>query len=110
MFLFVCSYVLLYLKFVFTVFVATWFVLALYCYLLDAYIKSKIRKINDALDSDPVDVDLLRKLMCTSEGCMTNDLRCKVWPKLLNINVFNTQRKKKGKNIHFFFCLVNKKH
>lgn len=62
----------------------------------EAFIKAKIRKLNNALDSDPVNVDLLRKLMISNEGCVTNDIRCKVWPKLLNINIFTVPRKKKA--------------
>jgi len=61
----------------------------------DEYIKKKIQKINNALDNDPVDVDLLRKLMVTQYGCITNELRCKVWPKLLNVNIFDKIPKEK---------------
>ena len=49
-----------------------------------------------SLDGDPVDVELLRKMMITSEGAVTDDIRCKVWPKLLNIDVFNKPKKKSG--------------
>lgn len=66
-----------------------------FCF-LESYIKAKIVRLNDALDDDPVDVELLRKMMISSEGCVTNDLRCKVWPKLLNVDVFNQPRKKRG--------------
>ena len=65
-------------------------------YLLDPFIKNKIRHLNDALDEDPVDIELLRKMMLTSEGAVTDDIRCKVWPKLLNVDVFNKPKKKRG--------------
>lgn len=62
----------------------------------DPYVKGKIRKLNDALDSDPVNIELLRKLMVTRGGCVTNDIRCKVWPKLLNINIFDMPQRNKN--------------
>lgn len=64
--------------------------------LKDPYIKGKIRKLNDALDADPVNINLLRKLMVTKGGCITNDIRCKVWPKLLNINIFDMPQRNKN--------------
>lgn len=65
-------------------------------YLLDAFAKRKIRHLNDALDEDPIDIELLRKLMVTPEGAVTDDIRCKVWPKLLNIDVYSKPKKKRG--------------
>ena len=65
----------------------------------DPYIKGKIRKLNNALDCDPVDIDLLRKLMVSRGGCITNDIRCKVWPKLLNINIFDMPRRNKNTDL-----------
>ena len=62
----------------------------------ESFTKRKIRIINEALDSDPVDIELLRKLMISNEGCVTNDLRCKVWPKLLNVNIFEYPKKRKA--------------
>ncbi|XP_065676318.1 TBC1 domain family member 20 isoform X4 [Hydra vulgaris] len=58
--------------------------------------KEKVRKINEALDCDPVDIFTLRKLMFSYGGCINNDLRCKVWPKLLNVDIFNIL---KGKSV-----------
>ena len=65
-------------------------------YIIEAYIKNKIRRLNDALDDDPVDIELLRKMMVTAEGCVTDDIRSKVWPKLLNVDIFERPRKKRG--------------
>ena len=70
---------------------------------IDNFIKNKIRHLNDALDGDPVDVELLRKMMITNEGAVTDDIRCKVWPKLLNIDIFNKPKKKRGNH----FILYN---
>lgn len=50
--------------------------------------KDKIRKINEALNCDPVDVELLRFLATTKGGLITDDIRRRAWPKLLNINPF----------------------
>lgn len=55
-----------------------------------------MRKINDALDSDPVDVETLRELGISEYGYVTDDIRCRVWPKLLNVNIYNLPRRKKG--------------
>ena len=30
--------------------------------------------------------------MVAQGGCVSNDMRCKVWPKLLNVNVFERKR------------------
>jgi len=62
----------------------------------EAQIRKKIKRLNDALDGDPVDFELLRKMMITADGSVTDDLRCKVWPKLLNVDVFNKPKKKKA--------------
>ena len=35
--------------------------------------------------------------MTSPKGCVTNDVRCKVWPKLLNVNIFEKQGKIMGK-------------
>ena len=73
---------------------------------MDAYpsvsesrLRGKIRRINDALDADPVDVQTLKELAISADGLITLDFRCKVWPKLLHVNVFELSRhhdKKKG--------------
>ena len=55
-----------------------------------------MRRINDALDSDPVDIESLRALGLSAYGYVTDDIRCRVWPKLLNVNIFNLPRRKKG--------------
>ena len=63
----------------------------------DDYARKKIQRINDALDTDPVQIEQLRKLMTSPKGCVTNDVRCRVWPKLLNVNIFEKQAKLIGK-------------
>ena len=68
----------------------------------EARLRGKIRRITDALDSDPVDVPSLKDLSITADGYIAVDLRCKVWSKLLNVNTLEISRnkdKKIGKNM-----------
>ncbi|XP_065064914.1 TBC1 domain family member 20-like isoform X2 [Rhopilema esculentum] len=62
----------------------------------NAWLKTKVRKINEALDRDPVDVDCLRKLALSEYGFVTDDIRCRVWPKLLNVNIFNLPKRSRA--------------
>lgn len=39
--------------------------------------------------SDPVDIETLRRAAASKGGLLTNDVRRKVWPKLLNVNVYD---------------------
>ena len=58
-----------------------------------------MQRINDALEADPVDIATLKELAISADGLITNDLRRKVWPKLLNVNVYDIQKtsgKRKG--------------
>jgi len=57
-------------------------------------LKEKVRRINNALDSDPVDIEALRAFALSAYGYVTDDIRCRVWPKLLNVNVYNLPRRK----------------
>ncbi|XP_061615891.1 TBC1 domain family member 20 [Phyllopteryx taeniolatus] len=50
--------------------------------------KQKLAEIHQALNSDPVDIETLRRAAASKGGLLTNELRRKVWPKLLNINVY----------------------
>ncbi|XP_023272009.1 TBC1 domain family member 20-like isoform X1 [Seriola lalandi dorsalis] len=50
--------------------------------------KQKLAEIHQALISDPVDIETLRRAAATKGGLLTDELRRKVWPKLLNINVY----------------------
>ena len=59
-------------------------------------LKEKVRRINNALDSDPVDIEALRAFGLSAYGYVTDDIRCRVWPKLLNVNVYNLPRRKEG--------------
>ena len=66
----------------------------------ESRLRGKIRRITDALEADPVDVQTLKELTISADGLITVDLRCKVWTKLLNVNAFEfsrNQAKKKGK-------------
>ena len=72
----------------------------------ESRLRGKIRRITDALETDPVDVQTLKELAISADGLITVDLRCKVWTKLLNVNAFESSRnheKKKGKFLLFYF-------
>ena len=65
----------------------------------EARLRGKIRRITDALEADPVDVQTLKELAVSADGLIKGDLRCKVWTKLLNVNAFESSRnhdRKKG--------------
>lgn len=47
--------------------------------------KRKIADITQALSVDPVDVATLRRMAISEGGLLTDDIRCQVWPRLLNI-------------------------
>ncbi|XP_039592863.1 TBC1 domain family member 20 isoform X1 [Polypterus senegalus] len=55
--------------------------------------KRKIFEIQQALNSDPVDIQILRKTARTVGGLLTDDIRRKVWPKLLSINIYDLPAK-----------------
>lgn len=55
--------------------------------------KQKLAEIHQALNSDPVDIETLRKAAASKGGLLTDELRRKVWPKLLNINVYDLPHK-----------------
>lgn len=60
--------------------------------------KHKLAEIHHALNCDPVDVETLRRTAASKGGLLTDELRRKVWPKLLNINVFDLPPKP-GKDV-----------
>lgn len=72
----------------------------------EARLRSKIRKINEALEEDPVDVQTLRNLAISQDGLITNDLRRRVWPKLLNVNVFDEPISTKNKKGMTLYCYL----
>ncbi|XP_078541549.1 TBC1 domain family member 20-like isoform X2 [Lissotriton helveticus] len=51
--------------------------------------KQKLLEVHQALTSDPVDIDGLRRAALSEGGLLTDEIRRKVWPKLLSVNVFN---------------------
>ncbi|KAL3043737.1 hypothetical protein OYC64_003573 [Pagothenia borchgrevinki] len=55
--------------------------------------KQKLAEIHQALISDPVDIETLRRAAGSKGGLLTDELRRKVWPKLLNINVYDLPHK-----------------
>ncbi|XP_078392245.1 TBC1 domain family member 20 isoform X1 [Cetorhinus maximus] len=60
--------------------------------------KKKLVAIHQALNVDPVDVETLRRSAISEGGLLTDEIRRKVWPKLLNVNVYNLPPKP-GKDI-----------
>ncbi|KAI4895972.1 hypothetical protein NFI96_006010 [Prochilodus magdalenae] len=55
--------------------------------------KQKLVDIHQALNSDPVDIETLRLAAVSEGGLLTDDVRRKVWPKLLSVNVFGLPSK-----------------
>ncbi|XP_026088291.1 TBC1 domain family member 20 isoform X1 [Carassius auratus] len=55
--------------------------------------KQKLLDIHQALNSDPVDIETLHRAALSEGGLLTDDIRRKVWPKLLSINVYNLPAK-----------------
>uniref|UniRef100_A0A1A8P6K6 TBC1 domain family member 20 n=3 Tax=Nothobranchius TaxID=28779 RepID=A0A1A8P6K6_9TELE len=55
--------------------------------------KQKLAIIHQALIRDPVDIEILRNSSASKGGLLTDEMRRKVWPKLLNINVYNLPHK-----------------
>ncbi|XP_050795358.1 TBC1 domain family member 20-like isoform X1 [Gopherus flavomarginatus] len=51
--------------------------------------KQKLLLIHQALTSDPVAVETLRGAAVSEGGLLTDEIRRKVWPKLLSVNVYN---------------------
>ncbi|XP_046843719.1 TBC1 domain family member 20-like isoform X2 [Xenia sp. Carnegie-2017] len=58
-------------------------------YASESRLRGKIRRIENALEADPVDVKTLGYLATTGDGLINNDIRTKVWPKLLQVNIYN---------------------
>ncbi|KAJ7991747.1 hypothetical protein DPEC_G00287090 [Dallia pectoralis] len=56
---------------------------------LESWKKLKLVEIHQSLNSDPVDVDNLRRAAISEGGLLTDEIRRKVWPKLLNVNVYD---------------------
>jgi hypothetical protein len=48
--------------------------------------KKKVAEIYQALNSDPTDVAALRRMAISEGGLLNDEIRRKVWPKLLNVN------------------------
>ncbi|XP_053309191.1 TBC1 domain family member 20 [Spea bombifrons] len=50
------------------------------------------RKLNDiqkALSTDPPDVAVLRRMAISEGGLLSDEIRCQVWPRLLNVGIEN---------------------
>ncbi|MBN3303480.1 TBC20 protein, partial [Amia calva] len=60
--------------------------------------RQKLVEIHKALNSDPVDVETLRKAAVSEGGLLTDEIRRKVWPKLLSVNVYDLPAKP-GKDV-----------
>ncbi|XP_020795426.1 TBC1 domain family member 20 [Boleophthalmus pectinirostris] len=51
----------------------------------DSKRKRKIADITQALSTSPVDVAALRRMAISEGGLLTDEIRCQVWPRLLNV-------------------------
>lgn len=51
----------------------------------DSKRKRKIADITQALEASPVDVAALRRMAISEGGLLTDETRCQVWPRLLNV-------------------------
>lgn len=47
--------------------------------------KRKVADITQALSVSPVDVAALRRMAISEGGLLTDEIRCQVWPRLLNV-------------------------
>lgn len=47
--------------------------------------KRKTADITQALSANPVDVAALRRMAISEGGLLTDEIRCQVWPRLLNV-------------------------
>uniref|UniRef100_H0Z8L7 TBC1 domain family member 20 n=1 Tax=Taeniopygia guttata TaxID=59729 RepID=H0Z8L7_TAEGU len=65
----------------------------------DAKKKRKVAEIYQALNSDPIDVPKLRRMAISKGGLLTDEIRCKVWPKLLSVNTDNLPPLPAGKEL-----------
>ncbi|XP_060133365.1 TBC1 domain family member 20 isoform X4 [Zootoca vivipara] len=52
----------------------------------DSKKKRKEAEIYQALSSEPVDIAALRRMAISEGGLLMDEIRCRVWPKLLNVN------------------------
>lgn len=52
--------------------------------------KKKLQKIQNALNNDPVDIPTLKKLAIERGGFINDEYRRKAWPKVLNIDIFDS--------------------
>ncbi|XP_035244056.1 TBC1 domain family member 20 [Anguilla anguilla] len=59
----------------------------------DSRRKRKMGEIAQALSVTPVDVAALRRMAISEGGLLTDEIRCQVWPKLLNMNTDNLPEK-----------------
>ncbi|XP_061109671.1 TBC1 domain family member 20 [Conger conger] len=55
--------------------------------------RQKLVEIHQALNCDPVDIETLRTAAISEGGLLTDDIRRKVWPKLLSVNVYDLPAK-----------------
>ncbi|ETE59318.1 TBC1 domain family member 20, partial [Ophiophagus hannah] len=53
----------------------------------DAKQKRKVAEIYQVLNNEPVDIAPLRRMAISEGGLLLDEIRCKVWPRLLNVNI-----------------------
>ncbi|XP_075294488.1 TBC1 domain family member 20 isoform X4 [Opisthocomus hoazin] len=65
----------------------------------DSKKKRKVAEIYQALNSDPIDVAALRRMAISKGGLLMDEIRCKVWPKLLSVNTDDLPPRPAGKEL-----------
>ena len=53
--------------------------------------RQKVLQVQQALNSDPVDIEALRKHAVSHGGLMRAHVRKKAWPKLVGVNVYDIE-------------------
>ncbi|XP_023701175.1 TBC1 domain family member 20 isoform X1 [Paramormyrops kingsleyae] len=65
----------------------------------DSKKKRKMSEIHQALNGTPPDVAALRRMAISEGGLLTDEIRCRVWPRLLNVQTENLPEKPAGEEL-----------
>ena len=77
------------------------------CFIDEFSRRQKVRAINRALFTDPFDITTLKQLAISRGGLLSDELRCKAWPKLLQIDVDNIPEKP-GEDWKIYFSIYSR--
>jgi len=76
----------------------------------ESWRRQKLCEIQQALDSDPVDIETLRTAATSEGGLLNDDIRRKVWPKLLNVNIYSLPPKPGETHTHTHTLTLSHTH